>query len=290
MRRPRKETVMPELPRVPLGRWVADLIELMRDNLAWLFNGIRALFGGLLDTVEWLFALPHPLLFIALAAALVLWLRGWQFTTFTVAAFALIWSMGYWPQTIETLSLIVVATVIAVIIAVPVGVAAARNRTVSTLVRPVLDFMQTLPVFVYLLPAVFFFRIGTVPGLIATLVFAIPPGVRLTELGIRQVDKEVVEAAEAFGATKNQILLRVQMPLAMPSIMQGVNQVIMLALSMVVVAGMIGAQGLGADVVRSITRLEIGLGFESGLAVVILAIFLDRVTSAFRDRAMTVES
>jgi glycine betaine/proline transport system permease protein len=282
---------MPEPPRVPLGDWVDFVIRnVLLEYFGWLFGAIRVFFAWLLGWVEWLFALPHPLLFIVLAAALVLWLRGWQFTIFTVAAFGLIWSMGYWPQTIETLALILVATIVAVVIAIPVGIAAARNRTVSTLVRPVLDFMQTLPVFVYLLPAVFFFRIGTVPGLIATLVFAIPPGVRLTELGIRQVDKEVVEAAEAFGATKNQILLRVQMPLAMPSIMQGINQVIMLALSMVVVAGLIGAQGLGADVVRSITRLEIGLGFESGLAVVILAIFLDRVTSAFRDRAVTAEA
>jgi glycine betaine/proline transport system permease protein len=282
---------MPDIPRVPLGSWVEFFInDFLLEYFQWLFDAVRALFATLLGWIAGALGWPHPLVFIVIAVALVLWLRGWQFAVFTAIAFGLVWSMGFWSQTMDTLALILVATVVAVIIAVPLGIAAARSRAVSTIIRPVLDFMQTLPVFVYLLPAVFFFRIGTVPGLMATLIFAIPPGVRLTELGIRQVDKEVVEAAEAFGATKNQILLRVQMPLAMPSIMQGINQVIMLALSMVVVAGMIGAGGLGADVVRSITRLEIGLGFESGLAVVILAIFLDRVTSTFRDRAMTAEA
>ncbi len=281
---------MPELPRVPLGRWIDSFVDLLRDNLPWLFTGIRTFFATLLDAVEWLVHWPHPLVFIVLAAVLVFWLRSWQFSLFTVLSFGLIWSMDHWDVTMDTLALILVATIVSVAIALPVGIAAARNRTVSQLVRPVLDFMQTLPVFVYLIPAVFFFGIGKVPGLIATLVFAIPPGVRLTELGIRQVDKEVVEAADAFGSTRNQTLVRVQVPLAMASIMQGVNQVIMLALSMVVVAGMIGAGGLGGEVFRGITTLNLPLGFETGLAVVILAIFLDRVTSSFRDRAAAAEA
>jgi glycine betaine/proline transport system permease protein len=281
---------MPDaIPRIPLGRWVADFIDYLVDTIPWLFAAIRTFLASLLNAVEWLLHLPHPLVFIAIAAALALWLRSWQFSLFTVVAFGLIWNMGFWFVTMNTLALILVATAVSVAIAIPVGIAAARNRLVSQLVRPVLDFMQTLPVFVYLLPAIFLFGIGKVPGLIATMVFAIPPGVRLTELGIRQVDKEVVEAADAFGSTSNQTLVRVQVPLAMASIMQGVNQVIMLALSMVVVAGMIGAGGLGADVVRSISGLSVALGFESGLSVVILAIFLDRITSSFRDRAVAAE-
>jgi ABC-type proline/glycine betaine transport system permease subunit len=163
---------------------------------------------------------------------------------------------------------------------VPVGIWAARSRRVSSVVRPVLDFMQTLPVFVYLIPAVFFFGIGVVPGVVATTVFAIPPAVRLTELGIRSVDREVVEASIAFGAKPRQLLREVQVPLAMPSIMAGVNQTIMLALSMVVIAGLVGAGGLGAVVVRGISTLDVGAGFEGGLAVVFLAIYLDRLTNA----------
>jgi ABC-type proline/glycine betaine transport system permease subunit len=174
-----------------------------------------------------------------------------------------------------------VAAVIATAVAVPIGILAARHRAVSVVVRPVLDFMQTTPVFVYLIPAVFFFGVGVVPGVVATILFAIPPGVRLTELGIRQVDREVVEASQAFGARPGQVLREVQLPLALPSIMAGVNQVIMLALSMVVTAGLLGAAGLGAVVVRAVTQLDVGSGFEGGLAVVLLAVFLDRLTAAF---------
>jgi glycine betaine/proline transport system permease protein len=276
---------MPELPRFPLGRYADDVIDWMVDELGAVFDLVSALFSFLIDRLHTVLTLPHPFVFAALAGLLALWLRGWGFAGFTVLSLLLIQSMGLWPSTMATLALILVATIIAVAVGIPVGILASRSRAVSVAIRPVLDFMQTLPVFVYLLPAVFFFGIGTVPGLVATVVFATPPGVRLTELGIRGVDPEVVEAARAFGASKNQILLRVQIPLALPAIMQGVNQVIMLGLSMVVIAGMIGATGLGTDVVRSITRLNIGLGVESGLAVVILAIILDRITSFMRDRA-----
>jgi glycine betaine/proline transport system permease protein len=181
---------------------------------------------------------------------------------------------------------VLLASLVAIGIGVPIGIAAAQMDRVRTLIRPVLDFMQTLPVFVYLLPAVFFFGIGVVPGVVATTIFAIPPAVRLTELGIRQVDSEVVEAAVAFGSRPRQVLRDVQLPLAMPSIMAGVNQVIMLALSMVVIAGMVGGGGLGAVVVQAVTTLDIGKGFEGGLAVVIVAIYLDRVTAAFGARGI----
>lgn len=275
---------MPDLPRFRLGDYAEDVIRWMTRELGAVFDFIQTILSALVSQLHSILNLPHPFLFALLAGLLGLWLRGWAFGAFALLAFLFIESMNLWASTMLTMALILVATVVAVVIGIPVGILAARSKAVSVGVRPILDFMQTLPVFVYLLPAVFFFGIGTVPGLVATVVFATPPGVRLTELGIRGVDPEVVEAAQAFGASKNQILLRVQVPLALPAIMQGVNQVIMLGLSMVVVAGMIGAPGLGADVVRSITRLDIALGVESGLAVVILAIFLDRITSFMRDR------
>lgn len=281
---------MPDLPRIPLGDRTEQVIRWMTRELGALFDVISDVISALINQVHALLTLPHPFLFAALAALLGFWLRGWAFGAFALVALLFIQSVGLWASTMATLALILVATVIAIAIGIPVGILASRSRVASVAVRPVLDFMQTLPVFVYLLPAVFFFGIGTVPGLVATVVFATPPGVRLTELGIRGVDPEVVEAARAFGASDNQILLRVQVPLALAAIMQGVNQVIMLGLSMVVVAGMIGAPGLGADVFRSITRLDISLGVESGLSVVILAIVLDRITSFMRDRATIASS
>jgi glycine betaine/proline transport system permease protein len=181
----------------------------------------------------------------------------------------------------QTLALTLVAVLIAVIIAIPVGIWAARSQAVSKVVRPILDFLQTMPAFVYLIPAIFLFGIGVVPGMVATILFAIAPGVRLTELGIRGVDPEVVEAGHAFGATRGRILRQIQLPLAMPSIMAGVNQIIMLALSMAVIASMVGAPGLGTDIIQALSRTDISLGFEAGLAVVIIAMILDRITSGF---------
>jgi glycine betaine/proline transport system permease protein len=189
-------------------------------------------------------------------------------------------SVQLWTETMQTLALVLVAAALAAVVGIPLGVLAARRRAVSVVLRPVLDFLQTTPVFVYLIPAVFFFGVGVVPGVVATTIFALAPGVRLTELGIRQVDREMVEAADAFGARPRQVLRDVQLPMALPSIMAGVNQVIMLALSMVVVAGLTGAAGLGAVVVRAVTQLDVAAGFDGGLAVVLLAIFLDRFTAA----------
>jgi ABC-type proline/glycine betaine transport system permease subunit len=211
--------------------------------------------------------------------------RSWKLGLFTVASFTLIGSMNMWEEAMSTLSLVLVASLIAVVIGVPLGILAARKEKVSSVVKPVLDFMQTMPSFVYLIPAVIFFGIGAVPGVVATVVFAMPPAVRLTELGLRQVDEEVVEAGEAFGAPPRQILTKIQIPLALPTIMAGINQVIMLALSMVVIAGIVGAGGLGAVVFRGVTRLNVGLGFEGGLGVVILAVFLDRVTASLGERS-----
>ncbi|TVR74727.1 MAG: proline/glycine betaine ABC transporter permease [Sphaerobacteraceae bacterium] len=272
------------VPEIPLGRWVADLVDFLRDNLAFLFDAITWTISGLVSGLQWAFNFPPSLVTIALFILLAFWLRGAPFALYTLLAFLLIDSVGMWQATMDTLALVLIATLFAVAIGVPVGILAARNALVHAIVRPILDFMQTLPVFIYLLPAIMFFGIGTVPGAVATLVFAMPPAVRLTNLGIRQVDAEVVEAAHAFGATPNQILFRVQFPLALPTIMAGINQVIMLALSMVVIAGMAGAGGLGSQVVRSVSTVNIGLGAESGISVVILAIFLDRVSEALSTR------
>jgi len=188
---------------------------------------------------------------------------------------------GFWLQTMVTLALTLSATLISLFFGIPLGIWCARNNRVNSTVRPMLDFMQTMPAFVYLIPAAMLFGLGRVPGTIATVIFAMPPVVRLTSLGIRQVSSEQVEAGNAFGCTSTQLLFKVQLPIAMPTIMAGVNQTIMMALSMVIIASMVGAGGLGNDVLASIQRLNIGLGFESGLAVVLLAIILDRLTESF---------
>lgn len=276
---------MPEVPEIPIASWVETGEDWLKDNLSWLFNLIRDvirwLFDHLFDVLTW----PEPLVLIVVFGALAWWLRGWAFALFAVAGFGLVESMRLWNATMSTLSLVLISTLIAAAVGVPVGIAAARNRVVSNLLRPLLDLMQTMPVFVYLIPALAFFRVGPVPGVVATVVFALPPAVRLTELGIRQVDAEVVEAGHAFGASPTQILTRVQLPLALPTIMAGINQVIMLALSMAVIAGMVGAGGIGAEVYRAISTLQTGAGVEGGLAIVILAVFLDRATGAISDRA-----
>jgi len=268
------------MPHIDIGAPVGALVDWLTANFGPLFSVISTIMLVLLDAVLLVLTAPSPYIVIAVLVALALLERKWGFGLFTLIAFLLVLAMGLWVETMQTLALVVVATVIAVAIGIPVGIWAARSRRASSVIRPILDFMQTLPVFVYLIPAVFFFGIGAVPGVIATTVFAIPPAVRLTELGIRSVDKEVTEASIAFGAKPRQMLREVQLPLAMPSIMAGVNQTIMLALSCVVIAGLVGAGGLGAVVVRGISTLDVGAGFQGGLAVVFLAIYLDRLTNA----------
>ncbi|WP_138758905.1 ABC transporter permease [Modestobacter altitudinis] len=269
------------IPHVPLGQWVSDLIDWLLATVPWLFDAISSVMQVLVDGLTDALVSPPPVVWIVVATVLALLVRGPWLALYTLLAFLLVVSLELWVETMQTLALVLVAAVIAAAIGVPLGILAARHRAVSVAVRPVLDSMQTTPVFVYLIPAVFFFGVGVVPGVVATILFAIPPGVRLTELGIRQVDREVVEAAQAFGARPGQVLREVQLPLALPSIMAGVNQVIMLALSMVVTAGLLGAAGLGAVVVRAVTQLDVASGVEGGLAVVLLAIFLDRLTASF---------
>jgi ABC-type proline/glycine betaine transport system permease subunit len=216
--------------------------------------------------------------------ALGWWVRGWLFAIGTGVGLVLILGMDQWENAMDTLALVLVSAIIAVAISIPLGILGARSRTASAVMKPVLDFMQTMPAFVYLIPALILFRVGVVPGIVATIIVSMAPGVRLTELGIRGVDAEVVEAGFAFGASPRRILRQIQLPLAAPTIMAGVNQVIMLSLSMVVIAGMVGAGGLGAPIVQALSRIDVGLGFEAGLAVVILAILLDRLTASLGTR------
>jgi glycine betaine/proline transport system permease protein len=268
------------MPEIDLAGPANDVVTWLLDHFGWLFDAVATVSTDVVGWIEDALTGPPPLVLILLLTLIPLALRRWGIALFALLAFALIDGMDLWVETMQSLAVVLVATAVAIVVGVPLGIWAARHRLVSILVRPLLDLMQTTPPFVYLIPAVFFFGVGVVPGVVATAVFALAPAVRLTELGIRQVDGEVVEAARAFGAPPRRVLRDVQLPLALPSIMAGINQVIMLALSMVVVAGLAGAEGLGAIVTGAVTQLDVGAGFEGGLAVVILAIYLDRVTGA----------
>ena len=268
------------LPKIPLGSAVEVLIEWIQVHLHGFLSAISRA-GTLVNDnlVDLLLAVP-PLLMVVVFV-LVAWMaKSWRLAVGTAITFLLVISLGQWENAMETLVLVTIATLTALIFAIPLGIWAARNKYVSALIRPVLDLMQTMPAFVYLIPSVLFFSIGVVPGMFATLIFAMPPGVRMTELGIKQVDKETVEAGRSFGATDWQILRGIQLPLAVPTIMAGVNQVIMLALSMAVIAGMVGADGLGKEVVKALATIDIAKGTEAGLSIVFLASYLDRVTAA----------
>ena len=267
--------------QLDLGSWVNDVVQHLLDNYSDGFDSIGAVVNGFSEGIEWLLMLPPAWLLIAIFIGLGLWRISYKFAIFTAISFVLIVLTGFWEQTVVTLGLTFSATLISLLLGIPLGIWAARSERVATIIRPILDFMQTMPAFVYLIPAAMLFGLGRVPGIIATVIFAMPPAVRLTNLGIRQVNKEIIEAGQSFGCTPRQLLFKVQLPNAMPSIMAGVNQTIMMALSMVIIASMVGAGGLGNDVLASIQRLDIGLGFESGMAVVLLAIILDRITESF---------
>lgn len=264
--------------KIPIGDFMEQAIDWMTNNFSGFFDavkeGLKVIIGGIGNS---LMAIPVPL-FIFLAVIIAWWVSSKGIAIFTGLGFLLIANLNLWNQTMQTLALVTTATLITLIIGLPLGVLMAKNDTANKIIRPILDFMQTMPAFVYLIPAVYFFDLGLVPGAVATIIFAMPPIARLTNLGIRQVPKDVIEAAKAFGATSSQLLFKVQVPLAVPTVLAGLNQTIMLSLSMVVISAMIGADGLGKIVYEGITQMKIGKGFEGGLAVVILAMILDRIT------------
>lgn len=278
-----RETIDGWYDMFKLGEWFEAVIDFLTDNLGWLFDAVAFVVEGMIDGFESVIGFLPAILFTILIAVLA-WLASGRSVKLAVGTFAglfLINVMGYWDAAVETISLVLVAAIIALLIGIPTGIAASRNQKLSEgFIRPVLDFMQTMPAFVYLIPAVIFFGLGTVAGAIATIIFSMPPVVRLTNLGIRQVPEEVIEAGKSLGSTPRQLLLKVQLPIALPTILAGVNQTILLALSMVVIASMIGAGGLGNPVLTGITSLDIGTGFEGGVSVVVLAMILDRITQA----------
>ncbi|MDT8861931.1 proline/glycine betaine ABC transporter permease [Alkalihalobacillus sp. MEB130] len=266
------------IPRLPLADIIDSFVSWLTSNLSGLFQFISVILRGVVDGIEWVLLLPPPILLILLVALLAWKTSRWRMAIFTVAGLLLIWNLGYWDQMIQTVALVLTAVFVTIVIGIPIGIWASQNMVVRQIVTPILDLMQTMPAFVYLIPAIFFFNIGVVPGVFASVIFAMPPTIRLTILGIQQVPSDLIEATNAFGSTTKQRLLKVQLPIAMPTIMAGINQSIMLALSMVVIAAMVGAPGLGTEVYRAVTQIQTGVGFEAGLAIVIIAIILDRIT------------
>lgn len=264
--------------KLPIGEVMEEVIQWMTVNFASFFDGMKQGLSQLISGFQSILNAIPVFIFILLFVFLAWWVAGKGIAIFTGLGLILIHNLLLWKQTMQTLALVSTSTLIALMIGLPLGILMSQNDITNKIIRPILDFMQTMPAFVYLIPAVYFFDLGTVPGAVATIIFAMPPIVRLTNLGIRQVPKDIVEAAKSFGSTPLQLLLKVQIPLAIPTVLAGLNQTIMLSLSMVVISAMIGAEGLGNIVLQGITQMKIGKGFEGGLAVVIIAMILDRIT------------
>lgn len=264
--------------KIPIGKIAKSFIEWLQDNGEWFFDGLAEWLEGLIDGILWVLQTPHPLVVVAFFIALT-WVlqRSWKTCLFILLGFLFIINQDYWEETTESLTLVLSACVVCMAIGVPIGIAAAHRPKLYVYMRPVLDLMQTLPTFVYLIPAIVFFGIGMVPGLIATVIFVLPAPIRLTHLGVSSTPKTLTEAAEAFGATSMQTLMKIELPYAFPQIMAGLNQTIMLSLSMVVIAALVGADGLGVPVVRALNQVNTALGFESGIVIVVVAIMLDRM-------------
>lgn len=263
---------------IPLDEWIQTGVDWLVLNYRDFFQVIKVPVEVSLDSLQWLFSTLPPFVIILLFAAAAWRYVGKRMTVFTILSFLLVGYLGLWEETMTTLAMVICSVVFCAIVGIPLGILAGRSDRFEMLLRPFLDAMQTTPAFVYLIPVVMLFSIGTVSGILATIVFALPPIIRLTNLGIRQVHPELIEAALAFGATPWQVLRKVQLPLAMPSVMAGLNQTIMMALSMVVIAALIGAGGLGNPVVQGLNTLEIGLATIGGLSIVLLAMVLDRIT------------
>lgn len=276
---------MNSIPRIPLGEWVDSFVASLYEHFEGLFRGFSYVIGGFVDLLtNFLTIIPAILMIIILCFLIWYTTRKLSLVIFTLIGLLFILNINYWAQTMQTLALVLTSVIISIIVGSPIGILASQNERFSKFLKPTLDFMQTMPAFVYLIPAITFFGVGVVPGIIASVIFAMPPTIRFTDLGIRQVPEDLIEAANAFGSTASQKLFKVQLPLATGTIMAGVNQSIMLSLSMVVTASLVGAPGLGVDVYRSVTQVNIGMGFEAGLAIVVIAIILDRITQGFHTK------
>lgn len=273
------------LPKLPLGEWVDSLVDWITVTFAALFSFFTTVTDGFLNLIVDILNIGPSIILILVLAILVTYTSRWPLGVFTLLSLVLIDNLGYWESTIQTLAIVLVAGFFTILVGIPVGIWCAQSKTVQKVVTPILDFMQTMPAFVYLIPSILFFGIGVVPGIVASFIFAIAPTIRMTNLGIQEVPKELIEASDAFGSTSSQKLFKVQMPLATPTILAGVNQSIMLALSMVVTASLVGAPGLGADVYRAVSQINVGQGFEAGLSIVFIAIILDRITQNIRKPA-----
>lgn len=274
---------MTNIPQLPVSDWINHFVNWL-EGFTVFFNGITNFIGGIINGFQWVFDLIPIWLFIVLVVGGTYWLnrktKHWTLIGFEVIGLLYVWNQGYWRDMTQTLTLVLTSSLIALVIGVPIGIWMAKSKVVEIIVKPILDFMQTMPAFVYLIPAVAFFGIGMVPGVIASVIFAMPPTIRMTNLGIRQVPEDLIEAADSYGSTSWQKLVKVQLPLAKSTLMAGVNQSMMLSLSMVVIASMIGAMWLGNKVYFAVGRNDAGSGFAAGLAIVILAIILDRITQA----------
>ena len=268
------------IPKIPLDKWTSEFVNSIKHNqiIGDFFDLVKGAISGFVGGFEAVLTFPPVLVMIAIFAVIALLLSTWRVAIFAVLGFLLIVGLGLWDDAMLTLALVLASAIIALIIGVPLGVLSAKSRPVEAAMKPTLDIMQTMPAFVYLVPMVVFLGLGAGPALVATVIFAAPPAVRLTMLGIQQVPQNTVEAAQAFGATPWQTLRKVELPQALPTIMAGVNQVIMLALSMVVIAALVGSGGLGQTVVRGLSQLDVGKAFIGGVGIVIIAIYLDRVT------------
>ncbi|MED0970440.1 MULTISPECIES: ABC transporter permease [Bacillus cereus group] len=276
---------MNKIPRIPLGEWVDTFVASLYDHFEGLFRGFSYIIGGFVDLLTNFLTIIPAILMIIIVCFLVWYTtKKVSLVIFTIIGLLFILNINYWGQTMQTLALVLTSVIISIIVGIPIGILASQNERFSKFLKPTLDFMQTMPAFVYLIPAITFFGVGVVPGIIASVIFAMPPTIRFTDLGIRQVPEDLIEAANAFGSTASQKLFKVQLPLATGTIMAGVNQSIMLSLSMVVTASLVGAPGLGVDVYRSVTQVNIGMGFEAGLAIVVIAIVLDRITQGFHQK------
>jgi len=264
--------------KIPVGKTARSVFDWLQANGAWFFDGLAVGLETLIDGILWVLQTPHPLIIIAFFVGLTWYLqRSWKTCLLIFLGFLFILNQDYWEETTESLTLVLSACVVCMAVGVPIGIAAAHRPNLYRFMRPVLDLMQTLPTFVYLIPAIVFFGIGMVPGLMATVIFVLPAPIRLTHLGVSSTPQPLLEAADAFGATGWQKLAKVEFPYAVPQIMAGLNQTIMLSLSMVVIAALVGADGLGVPVVRALNQVNAALGFESGFVIVIVAIMLDRM-------------